>query len=331
MLASLIVANLAGARVHLCWETNDDCGARFDELFETQDIEPITLISGFNTSARWYDALKLGGKEVLRLLSISRVIYIIVSNPFAEDLYDGEVYRKNECELMRRLLRPSKQIRSVIQSFPPFRAAIHVRGTDHFPSLVATPLAAYAALLRQLGEDIPADQIIICSDSSYSLASLRRISGISFRSLDLPANRTDTCRTTEAVKRALAELYIIGSCRFVFGSGSSSFCRVASLVGECQLIYVSIGWSAHPKSATGRVIASICWKIYRWVYYDRSSQEWKIWPKRRSGYAMLSSRLALCIVRIFASDLYQLSAGNLLAKISLSTAAHNGGRMKHYK
>lgn len=105
---------------------------------------------------------------------------------------------------------------------------VHIRRTDHRPSIAFSPTALFEAAMQEVLDETPSATFFLATDEPGEEARLRtRFPG---RIICAPKRSLDRA-TPEAIEDAVVDLYSLAATRRIIGSYASSFSRTAGLLG----------------------------------------------------------------------------------------------------
>jgi hypothetical protein len=105
---------------------------------------------------------------------------------------------------------------------------VHIRRTDHKPSIAHSPTGLFLARMRQLVEEDPATSFFVATDAPDELARLEMAFPGRIRHA-APQSLARNAR--EGIEGAVVDLYALAATRLVLGSFASTFSQAAGKLG----------------------------------------------------------------------------------------------------
>lgn len=109
---------------------------------------------------------------------------------------------------------------------------VHIRRTDHKPSIAHSPTALFLARMRQLVEQNPATTFFVATDAPDELALLE--AALPGRILSA-ASQSRSRDSRDGIEGAVVDLYALAATQRVLGSFASTFSETAGKLGGIPL------------------------------------------------------------------------------------------------
>ena len=229
------LAQHCGASLRLAWRLAPAmCPCDFGELFEPLELPGLEWVAC---------PAQLDGYE-----QVATVEPLLMERLLRGDCvrvrwlaFELEAASQNaELAVLRRRfllsLKPRPEVRRLAEAQDGAEVGLHVRGGDHLPARLLTPLWACREVLAAIRDSRPGMRVMICSDTP-GIAE-RLCEGLRLERVPAPSERLASGAgrsTTEGVRAALAELLLLGNCRLVFTSPASTFARTAAELGNARV------------------------------------------------------------------------------------------------
>lgn len=261
LLSGIALAEASGRTLRMLWPRTRDCASDFYELFATPafagelvpqvQILSVSLEQALALPSRSFHQPS-GIPDFLQDTSLD-ISLEYVSWLIAPERYPQHVQLIKRCEALFLALTPHPSIRARIDQFQrnqfrPSMIGVHLRRGDQlrvYPQSVGNTQEAMRAVDSFL-EQCPDAGILLCSDDGavdqltgvQSREGIRELFTTRYgarvvwndpRSLDR--------RVPAASEDALLDLFLLRSCDFIVGSGSSSFSQLAHFGREIPFVY----------------------------------------------------------------------------------------------
>lgn len=226
------------------WARNEECCARFDELFAPLGVEHVSM-----EDSPWWAAVarrrnlhqphlvrRLMGYEqyedlrspdvYLSLLERATSARFFISSSTELRHYPREAY-----DLLRPIPVIAERIAALQSQFSAHTVGVHIRRTDHRASIAHSPDAAF---LRAMDEAVHRDPnlrfFLATDDDALKQRLLSRYADrLITQSQALPRH------TLEGMRSAVADLWCLAATQQILGSYGSSFTDTAAEMGNVPL------------------------------------------------------------------------------------------------
>lgn len=242
---SLVEERHIAAHIRVGWSVEDECAARYDQLFLPLDSPHVTI-----APRRWYDRpvtrRNLHWPALVRSLIYS-ASYCNVPPPLAElqrQLSAGhhvEIYASTGlafCEYSPayiRRLHPlphlQRRINDLCTSFDAHTIGVHIRRTDHSTSIAESPDTLFVAAMQRAVEADPATRFYLATDDAALKASL----AARFAGRVMVQSCVGTRSDLYGMEEAVVDLWTLARTSRILGSYWSSFTDTAAEIGGIPL------------------------------------------------------------------------------------------------
>ncbi|MGM9695101.1 MAG: hypothetical protein ACI3YC_08855 [Alloprevotella sp.] len=248
LLSGLSLSRAAAVSVSVEWERDDDCRARFDELFEPLDTSnfcvcrrhwwarPITrqnlhwpqlvrAVLGWEVQrANYFPAAP---EELRSLAERHRKVYVSggsVSFPYAPSLLQE----------LRPLPEIQARINAITREFPEEIVGVHIRRTDNTVSRAESEPEDFVKAMEEEVQKHPDVVFFLATDDLAVKKDLCRRFGGKILTLPVP-----TCRkSVEGIRNAIVDLWCLARTKRLIGSYWSSFTDTAAELGGIPVTIV---------------------------------------------------------------------------------------------
>lgn len=226
------------------WARNEECCARFDELFEPIGVEYVSM-----EDCPWWAAASRR-----RNLHLPHLVRRLIGYEQYEDLRSPDVYLSlleraasarlfisSSTELRhypRRaydMLRPLpiilERITALQSQFAAHTVGVHIRRTDHRASIAHSPDAAF---LRAMDEEVrrdPTVRFFLATDDEALKQRLKE----RYPDRLITQPQTPPRNTLEGMRAAVVDLWCLAATQKLLGSYGSSFTDTAAEMGNVPL------------------------------------------------------------------------------------------------
>jgi hypothetical protein len=247
----------------ICWEKTSICHAEYYDLFEKDDIEVINknqlkeridTLFFLNVSDIYQDC-SLYGNSSLKELYENNTIKKYPINFFSDDKYENCCVYSNSfidsietLDLSKNALKSikiKKEIQDKIDEFVKNNQinkdwiSIHARGTD----FANASISEYISIIQKLIYENSNVKIFFCSDEpSWEQEVVQKYpNNIIFRekqSITIAVDKNkntwinNTFRSSDQVKEALIDVFLLAKCGKIIYNKESSFGRLATFLGS---------------------------------------------------------------------------------------------------
>lgn len=242
---SLVEEKHIVARLRVGWSADDECAARFDQLFEPLGSPDVTI-----APRRWSDRpvtrRNLHWPALVRRLfyaaqyrnapptieatvpasAAAEVVRLYVSTGYAFCDYSPSYVRR-----LRPLPHLQERIDALSAGFDAHTVGIHIRRTDHTTCIAESPDALFVDAMQQAIDADPATRFYLATDDATLKASLTE---------RFPGRVTvQQCCGTRAdlrgMEEAVVDLWTLARTSRLLGSYWSSFTDTAAEIGGIPL------------------------------------------------------------------------------------------------
>ena len=253
--SAVALAHETHARLHIIWFKDKGLNCRFDQLFQSLNLEGVTL-----KEASWMDKL---------IIDRPRRKNFHLPRLFQRVLFDDCIYENEATQLFYRnfdflswakekntyiascvyfypqtthplfsIFQPTEtvqeQIKTYTADFNRFTIGIHIRRTDNIASISQSPTELF---IERMKEEISKNedcQFYLATDSEEEKKRLKEIFGERILTLPRAANRNSIA----GMQDALVELYVLSRTQKIFGSMQSSYSETAAQISNirCELL-----------------------------------------------------------------------------------------------
>ncbi|MCH5181522.1 MAG: hypothetical protein J1F06_02730 [Prevotellaceae bacterium] len=230
------------APLRICWRRADECGARFEDLFEPFSesqihisgcpfhLRPVTR-RNLHLPALWrtidfdYQQKNFHAscENIFELLNKWRRLYISTCYPLTD-------YPVNICTALR--LRPALQERvdRLADRFDSHTIGLHIRRTDHRESIRRSTDKAFFRAIDETIARTPETNFFLATDCADTKHRLLQCYGRRIFTHDAPLSRDNR----EGVEAAAVDLFTLARTSRLYGSWYSSFTDMAAEIGSIE-------------------------------------------------------------------------------------------------
>lgn len=248
VLSVLYLSQQLHAEVQVEWAENEECRARFDDLFVPIDsgrfhIAPMSwwawpsrkrnlhlprmlrACMGYTWQRDGYVPSSL--TELAEALKHHRKVYVSSGSQLTD--------YSSEC-LSRLCPRADLQARidRILQSYAPHTVGVHIRRTDNAVSIKHSPVEAFIRAMRQEVDRDRHVKFFLATDDAAVKLMLERLFPHRIITQHMPVERS----TLQGMEDALVDLWCLAGTRKLLGSYWSSFTDTAAEIGHVQLVIV---------------------------------------------------------------------------------------------
>ena len=211
------------------WLKNHECNARYDELFRSPKFSLGTC--GPHVYDRYQDYVN--GK------SIKDIMHNILHKVIMTKTKPAKIVE------FYKLLKPSKEVQSLILKIPPNTLGIHLRLADHL-QMVSEDY--FKERIKTKINELKPKYVFIISDTQYKkdeiindilnklmpgkvLFNVTNLSNIIQKETESPDRNT-----LDGMQLAAAEMFSLSKCKWILPNSISSFSISANLMGSSTLL-----------------------------------------------------------------------------------------------
>lgn len=247
----------ADVKLKIIWFRNRELNAPFYSLFNPLKCLNVTVReAGWIDFLRYYRPVKknlwlskfylnshfdrvLNQKDCIPIVRDEQNLISLVAGTkrlYIESCYDMGNYR-NISDIMTPNRRLSRRIDDFVsEKFGERTIGIHIRRTDNTESIQNSPLNLF---VEAIGREIAMDESVrffVASDSDKDKKELLDMFG------DRIITTFESCdrNSRQGIENGLTDLYLLSRTCKIYGCFGSSFTEVASLVGNIELIVLSV-------------------------------------------------------------------------------------------
>ena len=240
-LHTLHTAPVAGG-LRLCWQVSDECGARFEDIFEPLDearmrigpcpywLRPVcrqnlhvpALLRAVRFDAQ-YTNFHPSENDLRELLGRFRRIYVSTCYP----LLDYPPALGSALHLRPAL---EERVERLVRQFDRHTAGLHIRRTDHRPSIARSTDEAFSAAIDRILRHEPRTRFFLATDSPETKERFTARYGDRILTAPAPLER-DSRRGIEA---AAVDLFALARTARLYGSWYPSFTDMAAEIGGIE-------------------------------------------------------------------------------------------------
>jgi len=225
LLTSVFAANQTDRNVNFGWVPNPGCKMRFLDFFE-----PIKGVKFFDDEKNMLDAILGSSAAVGRIDDVKQ--WDVGQNLLAVTcgtIKCGGMGGYNAIRSVRKQLKPMPEITAAVskyadKNFKKMTVGIHIRALEHF--LQITQIEKYCQVIAGI---IPTGANIYLSTDSQSVADeIKKRFGDSI----LYRKKTLGSETIDGMKDAIIDLYLLNRCAKIWGTRTSSYNWMASIISN---------------------------------------------------------------------------------------------------
>lgn len=241
----------------IVWDIGNGFGARFQDLFEMPNAYPIFNISrdGFHSSPLLY----LKSRGIIRklehdttLLLRSGAIKVLFQNENGyETLRDLVIMEKNihidaysyyfpDNELNPKYyecITPSQKVLAFadkdLSKIKASTYGLHIRRTDHVDAISHSPTQLFVDMISSILSTEPGATFYLASDSLETIREITNTFGSD--TILSQSNPVISRKSSEGAFCAFSDMLCLSKCRKIYGSYGSTFGKLASVLGNCEL------------------------------------------------------------------------------------------------
>lgn len=298
LIAAIVVSRRFGAQLKIVWEYDGLlCAARLGDLFVAAGWDDFTLLDKADTAAPWIQVCTVTDAAMADALRRGETLHVVAYDFFGRELFQGFTFYEEVRDRLHRFeLVPA--VRRIVESVNQPLVGLHARMTDHLPSRLITPRWCYRHAMDTAAELLGGEKIYVCSDTPAFVEELDRNHeeiAVSLPRVDGPFRETNS--SMESVQLALAELWILSSCRLILASPCSSFAKIASVLGGGEFCHL-IGWTRHSLQHQKQ----FAWELHKRAAY-LGRDRWG--ARERDGKHPFVNRLAAALANLICAPFHQ--------------------------
>lgn len=250
VLSALSLYEQLPVEVQLEWSENDECHARFDELFEPVDADGfhirtmdwwarpsrkrnfhlprmLRVCMGYTWQRDGFEPSAL--TELADALKRHRKVYVSSGSLLAS--YPPECLSRLQphAELQAR-------IDSILSGFPSYTVGVHIRRTDNAVSIQNSPVEALVSAMQEEVDKSPCVKFFLATDDAAVKQMLEKRFPHRIITRHVPAERN----TLQGMQDALVDLWCLAGTHKLLGSYWSSFTDMAAEIGKMPLVIVRV-------------------------------------------------------------------------------------------
>ena len=231
--------------VQVCWSSDFECAAHFDELFESIDGEGFSVKHQTFWNARplrrnlhlpyYLRRLRYGcqkiwirpqnGEDIREIAARAKRVWV-------SSCHDMVGLSPADYQALRPLPALQAQIDALTQQFGTKTIGVHIRRTDHRDAIAKSPTEAFRqAIEREIDSDA-ATRFFLATDDIALKQQLQARYGE-----HIIAQPMDDClRTTRrGIEQAVVDLYCLAATQKIYGSTTSTYTLTAANIGDIPL------------------------------------------------------------------------------------------------
>lgn len=242
----------------IVWDVGNGFGATFQDLFELADSFPIYNISrdGFRSNPFLYlrssSIIRKIERETTLLLRSGAIKVLFQHGNGYQTLRDLVIMEKNthidaysyylpgdvSNPAYYKGIMPSKKVLSFAEKdlirIKSNTYGIHIRRTDHVDSIINSPTELFIDAISTVLADEPDATFYLASDSIDVINELQSMYGT--QTILTQTNPILSRNSSEGAFCAFSDMLCLSKCKKIYGSHGSTFGKLASILGEKELI-----------------------------------------------------------------------------------------------
>lgn len=248
VLSALFLSQQMHAEVQVKWAENDECHARFADLFVPIDsgrfhIGPMSwwakpsrkrnfhiprllrTCMGYTWQRDGFEPTSLS--ELAEALHGHSKVYVSSGSQLAQ--YSAECLSRlcPRADLQTRIDR-------IVQSYAPHTVGVHIRRTDNVVSIQQSPVEAFIRAMKHEVDQDPRVKFFLATDDAAVKQMLERQFPHRIITQHMPTERS----TLQGMEDALVDLWCLAGTHKLLGSYWSSFTDTAAEIGRMPLVIV---------------------------------------------------------------------------------------------
>ena len=243
--ARLLGGGKVAKNVQVCWSSDFECAAHFDELFESIDGEGFSVKHQTLWNARplrrnfhlpyYLRFLRYGyqkvwirpgnGEDIREIAAKAKRVWV-------SSCHDMVGLQPADYKVLRPLPALQAQIDALTQQFGQNTVGVHIRRTDHRDAIAQSPTEAFCqAMEREVAADDDVRFFLATDDMALKQQLQTRFGE---RIIVQPM---DDCRRTtrRGIEQAVIDLFCLAATRKIYGSSTSSYTLTAANIGDIAL------------------------------------------------------------------------------------------------
>lgn len=230
------------------WARNEECCARFDELFQPLDVERVSV-----EDSPWWAAV--ARRRNLRLPHVVRQLkgyeqYEDLRSPdtylslleraassrlFISSSTELRPYPRSAYDLLHPIPAVKERIDALKSQFAAHTVGVHIRRTDHRVSIAHSPTAAFLRAMDEAVRRDPAVRFFLATDDD----ALKQRLLARYPDRIITQSHAAPRHTLEGMRAAVVDLWCLAATQKLLGSYGSSFTDTAAEMGNVPLEVVT--------------------------------------------------------------------------------------------
>ncbi len=222
----MCLAEQLKTNVHIYWPSNSpECAAAFSELFETNGLP--SWVKLFNSQIHTKKNLCTTQEEAIAAVR-NNIPILSYSKFYLADNKKWNYYMQSFVPKFRIIKGVKENLSKLPSGLSPI--GIHIRRTDCWKSIAESPTYLFENKINSITTGF----FFLATDDQKVAESLIN----KFPKKMYSHEKLRTRKTTEGIQEALVSLYTLACCSLILGSYSSTFTKIAAIMGrsKCEIM-----------------------------------------------------------------------------------------------
>ena len=223
--------------ISIIWEKDGNCNCAYSKLFEgsvklVPEEKHKQLMDRISINKNMFQTAELAIPDKIP----DNQLVIECGTTFIPPGMPSEDYNQKYLEKLSDLFSPSSEVLDRLEIPPSNYIGVHIRRTDNIASSWASTDGAFCRIIGEILDKDNEEQFYVASDSIESKKLIKDKFG---DNIHIHSNPIISRNSEEGMVDAFAEMWTLSQSTRILGSYGSSYGKLASDLGQCNIFYVT--------------------------------------------------------------------------------------------